>query len=53
MKTYLIQIGNMNAQNNYKVKANSEKSAKEIAIKHHKKLGRNLEDKKVFVTRVY
>lgn len=53
MKTYIIQIGNMNAQNNYKVKADSVKEAKDIAVNHHKKLGRSLENKKVFVLVTY
>lgn len=53
MKTYLIQIGNMNAQHNYKVKAHSEKSARAIAIKKHKELGRSIEDKRVYIVRCY
>lgn len=53
MKTYLIQIGNMNAQHNYKVRAQSEKDAKALAIKRHKELDRSMEDKKVYVVRSY
>ena len=50
MNTYLVQIGNLNAQNNYKVKAKTEKAAKEIALKRHKELGRNTENCKVYVS---
>lgn len=50
MKTYLVQIGNMNGQHNYKVKASSEKNAKEIAIRRHKELGRTISaDDNVYV----
>lgn len=53
MKTYLIQIGNMNGQYNYKVKANSDKSAKQLAISRHKELGRSLENKRVYIAMCY
>lgn len=53
MKTYLIQIGNMNGQHNYKVKANTDKSAKATAVKRHKELGRSLEGKRVYISRSY
>lgn len=53
MKTYLIQIGNINGQHNYKVKASTEKSAKKTAIERHKELGRSLENKRVYVAMVY
>lgn len=52
MKTYLVQIGNLNAQHSYKVKANSEKIAKEIAIKRHKELERSLTDNNVYIKRI-
>lgn len=53
MKTYLIQIGNINGQHNYKVKAKSEKSAKQLAISRHKELGRSLENKRVYIAMCY
>ena len=43
MKTYLIEIGNMNAQNRYKIKASSSKSAIATAIKTHKEYGRKFD----------
>lgn len=52
MATYLVQIGNINFQNNYKVKSKTEKSAKELAIKRHKELGRSFKDCNVYVKRV-
>lgn len=52
MATYLVQIGNINFQNSYKVKSKTEKSAKELAIKRHKELGRSFKDCNVYVKRV-
>ena len=49
MKTYIIQIGSMNGQHNYRVKASSSKHAKEIAIKRHNELGRVIKS----IDRVY
>lgn len=53
MKTYLIQIGTINGQHNYKVKAKSEKSAKQLAISRHKELGRSLEGQRVYIVLCY
>ena len=53
LKTYLIQIGNMNAQHNYKIKARSKKNAEAIAIKKHEELGRDMKDKKIYVIMSY
>jgi len=53
MKIYLIEIGNINAQFRYKVKASSEKTAKQIAINRHKELGRIIsDDDKVYIKRI-
>ena len=52
MKTYLVQIGNINAQYNYKIKANSEKTAKQIAIKRHKELDRKLAGYNIYIKRI-
>ncbi len=48
MKTYLIQIGNINRHYNYKVIASDLKTAKENAMKKHKELGRGGEDDKAY-----
>ena len=53
MKIYLVQIGNLNAQHNYKVKASSEKAAKQIALNRHKELGRSISDSdNVYIKRI-
>lgn len=51
MNIYFVQIGSLNFQNNYKVKAKTEKDAKEIALKRHKELGRSLKDCKVYISK--
>lgn len=53
MKTYLIQIGNINRQNTYKVIATNLKKAKEIAMKRHRIHDRSLTDTKMYVILVH
>ena len=53
MKVFLVQIGNLNGQHNYKVKASSETAAKKIALNRHKELDRKIgENDRVYVRRV-
>lgn len=52
VKTWSVQIGTINSQWRYKVKAQTEKIAKDIAVKRHKELGRDLSGKGIFATRI-
>lgn len=49
MSTYLVQIGTLNFQNNYKVKAKTQKEAKVKAIKLHEEKGRSMDGCNVYV----
>ena len=48
-KTYIIQIGNMNRQNTYKVNADSVEEAKKSALSYHASLGRTKDTDNVYV----
>lgn len=53
MKIFVIQIGNMSGQYNYRIKANNSKRAKELAVKRHAELGRSKTADRVYVLLAY
>lgn len=48
-KTYIVQIGNMNGQNTYKVDADSVAEARKSALSYHASLGRTKDTDNVYV----
>ena len=49
---YLVEIGTINAQNRYVVKARTPQSASRQAMKKHKECGRNIDGQRVWVTMI-
>lgn len=49
MRKYLVQIGNINAQSNYTVIAETANKAKEIAKKLYLDAGKDLTDKNIYI----